>query len=45
MAYYLDRVMNVFKLRELIKGVVFGLVCWSMAPTLQGAERQNVVMI
>ena len=45
MAYYLDRVMNVFKLRELIKGVLFGLVCWSMAPTLQGAERPNVVLI
>ena len=37
--------MTVFKLRELVTGVVFGLVCWSVAPTLQGAERPNVVLI
>ena len=45
MAYFLDRVMTVFKLRELVTGVVFGLVCWSVAPTLQGADRPNVVLI
>ena len=37
--------MTVFKLRELVTGVVFGLVCWSVAPTLQGADRPNVVLI
>ncbi|MED5284845.1 MAG: sulfatase-like hydrolase/transferase, partial [Planctomycetota bacterium] len=37
--------MTVFKLRELVTGVVFGLVCWSVASTLQGADRPNVVLI